>query len=236
MAGAALNVRNAAAAALKESIRDIQRYQGKPNPNKRLLQVKRQELQAAKDELFAKHCQYAEVSKKSLDSEDLVEWITPHMNDASDLLDDVYLLIDALEDQTAAQQRTVDEAALKVAKDNEIRLTELKLEAEERSLNDRIALMITVVDDDNRLTKDDAELVQTYLDQANENLEDFSKSWDMLKSLQTDEEKIKELFAKYEQLKKHVADSAVRATLFINKVNPVGQTSSQELFFIVSFH
>ena len=171
MAAAALNVRNAAAAALKDTIRDIQRYKAKPNPNKRLLQVKRQELQAVKDELFAKHCQYAEVSKKALDLDEMVEWITPHMDDASDLLDEVYLDIDTLENQTAAQQKTVDEAALKAAKDNEIRVAELQIEAEERSLNDRIAIMIEIVEDEDRSTKDDAELVQTYLDQANENLE-----------------------------------------------------------------
>ena len=220
MTAAALNARNAAAAALKETIRDIQRYKTKPNPNKRLLQVKHQELQAAKDELFAKHCQYAELSKKNLELEELVQWITPHMDDASDLLDEIYLDIDALENLSAAQQKTVDDAAYKASKDNEMRVAELQSDAEEHSLNDRITLMIDIVEDEERSTKDDSDLVHTYLDQAKENLEDFLKSCDLLKPLLTDEEKLKELFAKQEAVKKHVADNAAQATFFINKVNP----------------
>ena len=65
MAAQALNVRVAVAATLAETIRDIKRYKEKPNPSKRLLQVKLDKLIADKDDLFAKHCLYAELSKKS---------------------------------------------------------------------------------------------------------------------------------------------------------------------------
>ena len=117
--------------------------------------------------------------------------------------------------------------ALKAAKDNEIRIAELQIEAKERSLNDRIAIMIEIVEDEARSTKDDAELVRTYLDQGNENLEDLFKSCTLLKSLQTDEEKLKELFTKQEQVKKHVANSVAQATFFINKVNPEAKVPSR---------
>ena len=73
MAAQALNVRVAVAATLAETIRDIKRYKEKPNPSKRLLQVKLDKLIADKDDLFAKHCLYAELSKKSLEAEE--EWV-----------------------------------------------------------------------------------------------------------------------------------------------------------------
>ena len=100
MAAQALNARAATATTLKDTIRDITRYKQKPNPSKRLLQVKLEKLLSDKDELFSKHCIYAELSKKDPDSAEMLDWINPHMDSASDLADDLYLLIDEQQKQT----------------------------------------------------------------------------------------------------------------------------------------
>ena len=60
MAAQALGARTAAAATLVNTIREIKRYQENPNKKKRLLQSKLDKLHKEKDELFAKHCFYAD--------------------------------------------------------------------------------------------------------------------------------------------------------------------------------
>ena len=103
MAAQALNARVAAAAALKDTIRDVNRYIQKENPSQRLLQNKHDKLLEDKNDLFTKHCTYSELSKKSLDSEELLDWITPQMDAASDVLDEIILLIDEKKHQLSMQ-------------------------------------------------------------------------------------------------------------------------------------
>ena len=236
MAAQALNVRVAVAATLAETIRDIKRYKEKPNPSKRLLQVKLDKLIADKDDLFAKHCLYVELSKKSLEAEELVSWITPHMDLASDLIDALYLDIESKETEAAAQQKTTDDAAIQTAKTREIQVVKLQCETEEMSLNDRIDTMMLIVDDEERTEKDDAVEVQTLLNQVHENHQDLIKSLSHLNSLTSDDNKLKEQFAKQEEVKKHVATNAAKALLFIKKHTPSSRSESFPFEHLIPFH
>ena len=68
MAQAASHARNAAAASLKDSVRELARYKDKPSPNKRLLQSKLDKLLNSKDDLIEKHYTYGEKAAQDLDS------------------------------------------------------------------------------------------------------------------------------------------------------------------------
>ena len=94
MAAQALGARTAAAATLTNTIREIERYRENPNKRKRLLQSKLERLYKEKDELFSKHCFYAD--KASLDLQDaaLLDWINPQMDAACDLIDEIEILIE----------------------------------------------------------------------------------------------------------------------------------------------
>ena len=70
MAAQANNERITAAATLMNTVREINRYKSKPDKRKKLLQSKLERLSKEKDELFNKHCLYAD--KASLNLQDKV--------------------------------------------------------------------------------------------------------------------------------------------------------------------
>ena len=220
MAAQALTTRAAAATTLKDTISDITRYTNKPNPSKRLLQVKLEKLLYDKDALFARHCTYAELSKKDTDSEEMLEWINPQMDAATDLADDLYLLIDEIEDKANTTQKEVDDTATKAAKSNEILVAEAQCETNVRTLNNCINTMIAIVNDDTKTAVDDATLVQAYLDQVNESLQETIKSWTDLTTLLGPGAKLNALLKNQETVKKDVADNSAKAAYFIKKYTP----------------
>ena len=95
---ATLQGRNAAAAALTETMRELTRFKEKQNISTRLLRQKYEKVIAAKDTLINKHFLYAEKSRKDLNSEELLEWLTPKLDEANDLVDEVFVILE--EDET----------------------------------------------------------------------------------------------------------------------------------------
>ena len=94
---AALHGRNASATVLAESISELKRYRAKGVFTQRILQMKLNKAYTAKDDLMAKHCYYGEKSNKSLDSEEMVNWLTEKMDQASDEIDEAELILDNME-------------------------------------------------------------------------------------------------------------------------------------------
>ena len=90
----ALNNREAAHAVLTDAIRALTRFKDKENHSMRVLKTKYEAVVAAKEELMAKHFVYAEKAKKPLNSPELVQWLTPKMDDADDVIDEVFLLLE----------------------------------------------------------------------------------------------------------------------------------------------
>ena len=97
MAQSASQAQAAAAATVNESIRVLQRYHEGVNPSTRLLQSKLDKLIADKELLVAKHYVYGEKSNKPLDSDEMLNWITPFLDRVLNLSDAVFLQIDSLE-------------------------------------------------------------------------------------------------------------------------------------------
>ena len=79
------------------------------------------------------------------------------------------------------------------------------------------AMMLVDVSDEEKNSKDDVALVLSYLPQIEESLQNQSKSWNMLKSLELSKDKVTSLFTK---VRRHVNDCTVLANAFIKKTNP----------------
>ena len=142
------------------------------------------------------------------------------MDEASDLIDELVLLIDEIDTTHAEQVKTNDDTAVEQAKLNEIRVVELQCDADERNLKERITLMIAVVNDAQRTSEEDAKLVQTYVNQVNDCFEILNTSWNQLKSLSITAERLNELFVKQDEVRKHVLDNTASATIYINDIIP----------------
>ena len=170
MAAQALGARTAAAATLVNTIREIKRYKENPNKRKRQLQSKLDRLYKEKDELFSKHCFYADKSSLDLQDQDLLDWINPHMDNACDLIDEIEIMIEDLDTEALTEQQTHDEEAEAEAKQNEINIAELQSASDEKTLRNLIDAMMVVVNDVAKTSKDDGALVLSYLPQIEESL------------------------------------------------------------------
>ena len=220
MAAQALTVRNAAAASLNETIRDVERYMRNPTLSKRLLESKLDRLLKSKNDLFNNHCYYAEKANLDLTAEPQTSYINPLMDASSDLCDRVELMIDDIETAATETQKDAEDQSIELAKANEINIAELQSKSDETTLNNIITAMKTIVDDENKNTKEDSVHVRSYILQIEESLQNQIKSWNTLKSLGLSTEKLGELFQKQQEIRKSVSDNIVLATAFINKVDP----------------
>ena len=70
---AAEHARNTAAASLKDSVRELQRYKDKPPHNRRLLQKKLDKVLNFKDELVDRHYIYGDKSGLELDADEMLQ-------------------------------------------------------------------------------------------------------------------------------------------------------------------
>ena len=94
MSANALSARNSAAGTLSATVRAVKRYRDTDDPSMRLLKTKLEKLVMDKEDLLRKHCIYAEKANKDLQSEELQDFINPQMDEANDLADEIYLLIE----------------------------------------------------------------------------------------------------------------------------------------------
>ena len=220
MAQAALQARAAAAATVNESIRALRRYHTGVNPSSRLLQTKLDKLMADKEQLVASHYVYGEKSNKALDSDEMLDWITPILDSVLDLSDEVFLTIDGLEATVVTLREQVEQQAATTAKQNEALIAEKQYKANEKSLRERVTSMMLIVDDEEKSTDDDANTLRSYLHQIDEHMSEQVKSWNLFKSLATTPEETDAVFAEEETLRKFVSDSCLLASTRISKIQP----------------
>ena len=106
----ALTSRNNAAAALAEELRQLKKYKAQPNPKKRLLEQKLKRVEEAKEELMARHYYYGEKSGNLPESDDMTNWFNPKMDDAVETMDEVYIMIEDIDDAIEKTEATSKKA------------------------------------------------------------------------------------------------------------------------------
>lgn len=87
-------------------------------------------------------------------------------------------------------------------------------------MNGRVTLMMTIVNDVTKNSEENVTLVQAYLQQINESIVEFTKSWNTLKSKSIPPERLTELFNSQETMRKHIAANTAEAAIFIHKITP----------------
>ena len=221
MALAASNARNAAAAALRESIRDLRRCKDGANPSPRLLKTKYEKLQSDKTDLFNKHCIHAEKSDLDLESEELTQWIEPKMDDASLLLDEVFLILEKFSDDELTAQKNNETALEDTKAKQDIRIAELQCATDEKNLRESVDAMRLFIDDGDHSSKEHASAAHTHLMQVDESLRELTKSWNVLKRLPgISEQSLNNVFQAEETVKKLVAKEKQDVFAFISRVDP----------------
>ena len=204
MSAQALSVRNTAAGTLSATVRSVKRYKDIDNPSMRLLKNKLEKLVEDREDLMYKHCLYAEKANKD-QSEELQEFINIRMDEANDLADEIYLLLDS---------------DVNNAKHIEMKVAERQCQSDEATLRERIQAMNVIVEDATKTTKEDGMLVRTHLKQVDESLGDLIKSWNVIKFLPITADKLESVFASEEAAKKYVSENRLLASAFIENTDP----------------
>ena len=221
--------REAASAALTESMRALERYKEKENHNLRVLKTQYETVLAAKEVLMNKHFVYAEKSKKDLSSEEMVNWLTPKMDLADDLIDEVFLLFPDTEAEHIAEQVRQETEAKEQVRAAEIDLTTRQSEDEKKRLESLIKEIEESIQDENKIAVGDALFVQSQLEQIDCELEALTKSWNKLKMLNAnaEEEDLDEIFAVENTLRTTITALRSSANAYIKKIiPPVTKTST----------
>ena len=92
------------------------------------------------------------------------------------------ILIDNLNTTEDTAQKELDNNELQRALTSEINVAKLQYQSDEKTLRDRITLMLGVVNDENTTSDDAANRIRMYMKQ-DDSLEDQIKFWNALKSL-----------------------------------------------------
>lgn len=182
----ALYTRVAASAALTEAVRALNRYKAKPDCSIRILKAKYKAVVVAKDELMSKHFLYAEKAKKYLSSAELVEWLTPKMDETDDVFDEVYLILEEDEAESNVQK-------IKQEKSEEIKIVTLQSNVQKKRIETLIQTARDSVNDPTKVSVDDALLVESQLEQIDKELESLTKSWNVLKMSKVNADEDEEL-------------------------------------------
>ena len=199
MADNAKKQRAAADTFLSECVRSTQRYYDSPNPSLRLLQQKLTQLNEAKENLLDKQCTYADKTGQETDSDELQQWINPKLDAANDLADLLFLKIDELslvEAQTKAVQEEIQKQTTQSEEmKNESEILTIQCERNSKIIQDKITSMNDVVIDVDRIEEADKDLVKSFIIDIENAMEDTTKSWNRLKSINVkDDAKLKTIF------------------------------------------
>ena len=153
----------------------------------RIMQVKYEKVIDAKEDLIRKHFHYGDKSKKELECNEMKEWITPHLDTVNDLIDEVFLLLDAEDDRLKGISTQAEKASATTAEreklTNQTVVAKKQSEEDEKLIRDRIEAMLKIVDDDEMNSTDDCLLVQAQLEEIDVLLDSQNKSWNTLKAL-----------------------------------------------------
>ena len=118
---------------------------------------------------------------------------------------------------------------VEAARADERNVTQLQCDTDEHALAETIDAMSAIYMDED---KDNAILVQSYLDQVDGFCQDIEKNWTVLKSLYKDTE-LTEFFTKQETLKKTRSDVTTKGVCLVRKYHPESvtprKTSTSEL-------
>ena len=216
---AARNKRSASASTLTESIRELEKYKEGEYISKRLLEQKLNSVIAAKEDLIIKHYSYAEKSNKELDTEELLEYLRPKLDQCIDIIDEVSIMSEDLENKNK-EEKSIEKAmtssnTAEKTRADKLAVAEMQALVDEEILLDNVRRMTEIISATERANKEGGILVEALLQEVDGLLEDQIKSWNHMKSLTTDDEKLKPIFKRENEIKKLIS----RGLVFVRTFN-----------------
>ena len=192
MSAAALQRRTSTASKLKDSQRQLRRYLSGDSFSERILLQKCEKVNLDREELISNHHLYAEKAGIDLEDDDLKNFLESKIDEAVDIVDEATLLIEQL-GKDAIKEVEEKSGALNTQK-KEIELISAKLETEtnealiEEALEKINAILV-------KEDHSDADMitVRTLLEEIQSREEELVKSWNLVKSMSTTEEEIKQI-------------------------------------------
>ena len=225
---AASKKRSASASALNESIRELERYKEKENISKRLLEQKLNSVIAAKQDLIIKHHNYAEKSNNELDSEELLEYLRPKLDQCTDIIDEVTVMIEDLENRIKEEKIMKESTACSNAQERkhayELVVAEMQATVDEEILIDSMQRITEITGDAKKANIEGRLLVEALLDEIECLLEKQIKSWNHMKSLTIQDEKLKSIFKRENEIKKLFSHRRSIGIAFVKKISSIEAT------------
>ena len=137
-------------------------------------------------------------------------------------------MIEEIEEAAEQLQRNTEKAHFESKEKADIQLANLQCASEEKSIKDRVNVMVDLVRDESQDRKEDALNVRAYFTQIEESLEKLTKSWNVWKRLPLTEDERKDVFTR-EEVRKTVLDGRILAVSFISKVDPESNMENRSL-------
>ena len=101
---AAAAKRDACAAKLEDSIRQLRRYLDVQTFSSRILQLKCDKIEVDREELLSKHHYYGERSSIDLDNPEMTTFIAPRIDAAVDIVDEAILIMENLNQEETREK------------------------------------------------------------------------------------------------------------------------------------
>ena len=217
MAAAAMHKRDSTAAKLRDSVRQMRRYLDGHLHSERIIVHKCDKIDLDREELIAKHHQYAEKASLSLEEEEMQNYIEPKIDQAVDIVDEATLLIERL--NSDAKREIEDSHKDSKNQRDKLEIVSAKLQADS---NEKLILQ-TLVELDNLLltvdpSYDHANMADMYLIEIQKKEEELIKSWNTVKSRLTDEDEIVQMVGREEVLLAQITRKRIKGKLFVSKI------------------
>lgn len=205
MSNTALAKRELTASKLKESVRQLRRYLDSGSKSKRTLEKKCDKVESEKDELLEDNYYYAKKSDKSLEDEDIKNFLTPILDEAEDILNEA---MDVLEDFNSNDAKELKKAEIATLNREAVLSEELIMYTIEE------ASKILIADP---ATEDDVIEMEHFLKDLEEKEELLKKSLNILRELTENDEDV-ETYSKTEtKLARVLSAMYKKMNLFIKK-------------------
>ena len=136
--------------------------------------------------------------KQDLESAEVSDWLAEKLDDVNDLLDDVFLMLDAeevriteLTEQVQLNAKTQAETVKRKA-ESVVALKQCTME--EDIISERLDTMVDDVNDETKNSKEDGQLVQPQLNEIEALVDSQIKSWNHCKSVLDEGDELNNLF------------------------------------------
>ena len=186
MAQAALRKRDNCASKLRDLVRQLRRYLDGDSQIERILTQKSEKVDGDREELIAKHIDYAEKAAIGLDEQELTDFIVPRIDTAVDIVDEATVRIEEL--QLTAKTRADQVSNDVLARQSRLELAAARKQSEScKRLVESIMTEIGEVVAVEQPQEEHALKTETYLSELEEREKELNKSWNGIKSLLTEE-------------------------------------------------